>query len=138
MSIANLWTSAFLLPSQCIKEIEQLCAVFLWTGPDLKHSGAKVAWPDICSLKRKGGLSIRPLKEVNVVHGLKIIWRLLSVKSSLWGKWVHMNLIKKKSFWEISGNTQQGSWMWRDISFLFDHWSEMGVSFRAVGQPRYH
>lgn len=43
MSIVNFWASVFRLPSKCMKEIEQLCAAFLWSGPELKTYGAKVA-----------------------------------------------------------------------------------------------
>lgn len=56
MSIVNFWSSAFRLPSQCMKEIESLCAAFLWSGPDLKTSKAKIAWSDVCKPKAEGGL----------------------------------------------------------------------------------
>lgn len=52
-----------------MKEIEQLCSSFLWSGPELKSTGAKVAWRDICKLQNEGGLGIRQLKEVNIVYG---------------------------------------------------------------------
>lgn len=35
-SIVNFWASVFRLPCSCIKEIEQICSAFLWTGPSLK------------------------------------------------------------------------------------------------------
>lgn len=43
MSIVNFWAAVFRLPSKCMKEIEQLCSAFLWSGPMLKTAGAKVA-----------------------------------------------------------------------------------------------
>lgn len=147
MSIVSFWASVFRLPGKCMEEVEQLCASFLWSGPMLKSTGAKVAWKDLNKLKSEGGLGIRGLKEVNIVYGLKLIWRMLS-GDSLWGKWIRTYLLKKKSFWEIKSNTQIGSWMWkkllrlRDIaktfcrrdvgngcntSFWFDNWSVKGV-----------
>ena len=96
-----------------MKEVEQLCASFLWCGPVLKSSGAKVASSDICRQKN-GGMGIRALKEVNIVYRLKIIWRLLSGES-LWGRWIKIYLLKKKSFWAVSGKTQMKSWMWKKI-----------------------
>jgi len=87
-------------------------------------------------------LGIRPLKEVNHVYGLKLIWRMFA-GNSLWGKWIRTNLLK-----EVSEKTQAGSWIWRKmlklryvamtfhmkavrngrhISFWFDRWSELGV-----------
>lgn len=69
-SIVNFWASVFRLPCSCIKEVEQICAAFLWTGPSLKSSNAKVAWRDVCYPKMEGGLGIRNLKEVNKVQVL--------------------------------------------------------------------
>ncbi|XP_056850856.1 uncharacterized protein LOC130500144 [Raphanus sativus] len=43
MSIVNFWEAVFRLPSKCMKEIEQFCSAFLWSGPVLKKVGAKVA-----------------------------------------------------------------------------------------------
>lgn len=84
LSVVNFWISVFRLPSKCIKEVEQLCAAFLWSGPVLKSVGAKVAWRDVCRVKSKGGLGIRDQKEANKVYGLKLIWRMLT-GDSLWG-----------------------------------------------------
>lgn len=155
MNIVNFWTSVFRLPSACVKEVEQICAAFLWTGPSLKTSSTKVAWKEVCSLKSEGGLGIRELKEVNKVYGLKLIWRMLA-GDSLWGKWIKDNLLKGRSFWELNSKMQNGSWMWhkmlklrpeakrfyqkelgngRNISFWFDSWSKRGPIFDLLG-PR--
>ena len=69
MSIENFWAAVFRIPSKCLKEVEQLCFAFLWTGPALKSTGPKVAWKEVCNLKNEGGLGIRDLKEVNMVYG---------------------------------------------------------------------
>lgn len=153
ISVVNFWISVFRLPSGCIKEIEQICSAFLWTGPVLGTSNAKVAWNDVCTKKSEGGLGVRKLKEVNKVYGLKLIWRMLS-GSSLWGNWIQTYLLKGKSFWEINVKTQAGSWMWRKMlklrdlaktfhkinlgngrhtSFWFDNWSEKGVLADLLG-----
>ena len=153
MSIVNFWASVFRRPSKCMKEVEQLCASFLWSGPALKSTGAKVAWRDICKFNSEGGLGLRALEEVNMVYGLKLIWRMMS-GDSLWGKWNKTNLLRKKSFWEVSTKTQVGSWMWRNmlklrelaktffkkemgngryVSFWYDKWSDMGVLFDLLG-----
>ena len=67
-----------------------------------------------CKPKCEGGLGLRPLKEINIVNELKLIWRILSGKS-LWSKWVHKNLIKWRNFWELNGKSQLGSWMWKKL-----------------------
>uniref|UniRef100_A0A0D3D1G8 Reverse transcriptase zinc-binding domain-containing protein n=1 Tax=Brassica oleracea var. oleracea TaxID=109376 RepID=A0A0D3D1G8_BRAOL len=114
MSLVNFWASVYLLPSKCIRDIERICGAFLWSGPELKSTGAKVAWSTVCWEKEEGGLGIRDLKVVNRVNVLKIIWRLLT-GSSLWGKWIRSNLLKQKNFWEIKEDTRMGSWMWRKM-----------------------
>lgn len=155
LSIVNFWSNVFRLLSSCVKEVEQMCAAFLWTGPVLKSSNAKIAWREVCWLKSEGGLGVRYLKEANKVYGLKLIWRLLP-SDSLWDKWINANILKGKSFWDSSLNMQNGSLMWkklsklrevakrfykkdignrRHISFWFDIWSYKGVLFDILG-PR--
>lgn len=96
-SLGNFWMAAFRLPGSCIKEIERLCSAFLWSGPDLKTTEAKVSWKDICYPKEEGGLGMRSLKELNKIYGLKLIWRL-TAETSLWVRWVQCYLIRQGSF----------------------------------------
>lgn len=35
-------------------------------------------WIDVCRPKEEGGLGLRPLKEVNEVTILKLVWRIVS------------------------------------------------------------
>ncbi|XP_013588902.1 uncharacterized protein LOC106398626 [Brassica napus] len=74
---------------------------------------------------------------------------------SLWGKWIKIYRLKKKSFWEVKATTQARSWMWRKllklrevaknfckkevgngrhISFWFDNWSNKWVLFDILGE----
>lgn len=87
-----------------MKELESKFSAFLWSGPELNTKNAKVAWIHLCQPKSEGGLKLRSLKEINIVNGLKLIWRMLSHRS-LWGKWVSFF----KTFWKISDKTQFGS-----------------------------
>ena len=82
-SLTNFWMSAFRLPKQCIKEIDQLFCAFLLSGPDLSSHKAKIAWKDVCKPREEGGLGLRSLNEVNLICCLKLIWRILSAKESL-------------------------------------------------------
>lgn len=103
-SLANFWMAAFRFPGSCLKDIESLCSAFLWSGPDLKTTKAKISWKDICFPKEEGGLGLRPLKDLNRVYGLKLIWRL-TAESSLWVRWIQCYLIRKNSFWSIKETT---------------------------------
>lgn len=55
----------FILPSKIIKDIESSLMAFLCSGPDMKHTGAKVKWDHICCPKLEGGLDFRKVKEWN-------------------------------------------------------------------------
>lgn len=114
-SLANFWLAAFRLPVACLNEIEKLCSAFLWPGPALNTNKAKIAWKDVCRPKIEGGLDLRPLKEINNVSCLKLIWRILTAKNSLWVCWIQAYLIRKSSFWSVKETSQAGSWMWGKI-----------------------
>ncbi|XP_024015909.1 uncharacterized protein LOC112089163 [Eutrema salsugineum] len=64
-SLINYWMAAFRLPKACIREIDKICAGFLWSGQELNGQKAKVAWDIVCSPKKEGGLDLKPLDEVN-------------------------------------------------------------------------
>lgn len=93
MSITNFWISSFRLPGECLREIDSLCSAFMWSGPVLNPRKAKISWDIVCRPRKEGGLGLRPLKEANMVSCLKLVWRLISLKPSLWVKWVQVNLI---------------------------------------------
>ena len=61
-SLTNFWIQAFRLPSSCLKEIERFCSAFLWSGPELKTSKAKVSWKDVCLPKQEGGVGAQAAK----------------------------------------------------------------------------
>lgn len=86
------------LPKQCIKEIDSLCAAFLWSGPVLNTQKARVAWKDCCKPKDEDGLGLTSISEANNVSCLKLVWRILSAADSLWVRWITRYLIRKRFF----------------------------------------
>lgn len=87
-----------------------MCNAFLCSGSPNSHNKAKVAWEDVCKPKLEGGLGIRKLREMSTVFALGLIWRLFSLSGSLWVAWVHAQLMKGGSFWDVKeGN--RGSWL---------------------------
>ena len=154
MSLTNFWLTAFRIPKKCLGEIEKMCDAFLWSGLEMNTKNSKIRWMEVCKKKTEGGLGIRPLTEVNDVACLKLVWRILSGKNSLWVKWIQIYLIRKGSFWAIRENTTIDSWMWRKIpkvravargfhrvevkngeatSFWYDKWSSMGCLWKLLG-----
>nr|XP_043611677.1 uncharacterized protein LOC122583323 [Erigeron canadensis] len=59
------WSSAFILPSQVIHEIEQMMRNFLWSSGEYKRGQSKVAWEVVCLPKTEGGLGIRRIEAFN-------------------------------------------------------------------------
>lgn len=103
-SIKNFWMSAFGIPRQCVKEIDNLCSEFLWSGPELNPRKAKFAWSEVCKPINEGGRGLKSLTEANTVCflKLKLIWRILSSRTVLWVKWIERYLIRKGSLWSVS------------------------------------
>lgn len=76
---------------------------------------SKVAWKDICSPKNKGGLGIRRPKDTNSALLLKLGWSLCNFDSKKgWAKWVHLNLLKGNSLWEVRKNITSTR-IWKEI-----------------------
>ncbi|GJZ42190.1 hypothetical protein Tco_0589076 [Tanacetum coccineum] len=96
------WASVFILPSRILLEIEQLMRGFLWCQGGLSRGKAKVAWEVVClSQKLISGLGIRRLYLFNKALITTHIWKLLSMKESLWVKWIHKYKIRDHNFWEL-------------------------------------
>lgn len=84
--IINFWCAAFLLPVECIKQINSMCAAFLWKGNlDGKYT-ARVAWDSVTTPKAEGGLGIRSIASWNRTCTLKLLWMLFFKTESV-GKW---------------------------------------------------
>ena len=110
----TFWTSAYILPKGCIRQIESLCSCFLWSGSLEKRSIAKVDWKTVCLPKEEGGLGLRSYLIWNQVLCLKFIWLLLSNTPSLWVDWHQSTHLTGQSFWTINA-APTDSWAWRKL-----------------------
>ncbi|GKD15772.1 RNA-directed DNA polymerase, eukaryota, reverse transcriptase zinc-binding domain protein [Tanacetum coccineum] len=106
--------SVFTLPSRVLLDIEQLMRGFLWCQWNMRRGKAKVVWEVVCLPKKKGGLGLRRLDIFNKALMVSHIWSLLSLKESLWVKWIHAYKLKGQNFWDvpIRGNM---AWGWRKV-----------------------
>lgn len=116
-SIITFWASIFVLPNQCLLDIEQMCNAFLWRGAPNSARGAKISWESVCSPKDSGGLGLRRLLPWNKVLGLKLIWLIFTSSGSLWVSWVRHHLIGNLCFWDLDRPTA-GSWIWKSLCKL--------------------
>nr|XP_043619780.1 uncharacterized protein LOC122591584 [Erigeron canadensis] len=108
------WASVFILPAKVIQKIEKIMRGFLWSQGTLQKGKAKVAWEVVCLPKTKGGLGIRRLDIFNIALMSSHIRSILTLKESLWVRWVHTYKLKGQGFWAIPlrGNL---SWSWRKL-----------------------
>ncbi|GJW80705.1 hypothetical protein Tco_0144680 [Tanacetum coccineum] len=111
------WASVFILPSRILLDIEQLMRGFLWCQGKMMKGKSKVAWEVVCMPKSEGGLGVRRLETFNKALMILHIWNLLSLKQSLWVKWIHTYKLKGRSVWDIPcrGNM---TWGWQKLLHL--------------------
>ncbi|KAH7836205.1 hypothetical protein Vadar_033678 [Vaccinium darrowii] len=114
-SMQTYWSSLFILPKKVIKEVEATLRSFLWFGPDLKKTGAKVSWEHLCCPKQEGGLGFKSIVVWNKAAIAKHIWFLISGgEQSMWCQWVKSYLLKGRNFWEVKMPSSP-SWVWRKL-----------------------
>ncbi|XP_048604962.1 uncharacterized protein LOC106398491 [Brassica napus] len=142
----NFWTTAFILPKNCIKKVESMCSQFLWGGTETKKSIAKVAWKTVTLPKSEGGLGLRDICRWNKTLYLKLIWRLFTTKvkeyrikgenlwamdvtkciSSSWHSLLSLQGLAARFLKAKMGNGQQ-------LSFWYDQWTPLGPLINRFG-----
>lgn len=95
------WSSPFILPAHILMDIEQSMRGFFWCQRTMRHGRAKVAWEDVCLPKCEGGLGIRSLELLNVALISTNVWSILTLKESLWVKWIHTHKLRGRNFWDF-------------------------------------
>jgi len=73
-----------------------------------------VAWDKVCVPKKEGGLGIKKLDIWNQASMLHHVWTLFARSGSLWVAWIENNLLKGRSFWQVS-IPHNCSWSWRKL-----------------------
>ncbi|GKD34635.1 RNA-directed DNA polymerase, reverse transcriptase-related family protein [Tanacetum coccineum] len=124
LSLTNFWMAAFRLPKACINEIDKLCASFLWSGPGLKTTKAKVSWKVVCTPKEGVDWIKRHLIRNNSFWALK--------DNMIAGSWIWKKLLKYRDmarmFYKVEVKCGYS------ISFWHDSWCSLGCLFDLFGQ----
>nr|GEU31156.1 hypothetical protein [Tanacetum cinerariifolium] len=91
-SLHVYWASMFILPTRILLDIEQM-------------------------MRDEGGLGIRRLGSFNQALMVSHLWKILTLKDSLWVKWIYVYKLKDRNFWDVPlrGNIK---WEWRNILHL--------------------
>lgn len=75
-TIPTYWMSLFHLPCWVIKDIDRIRRDFLWSGPDLDHSGCRlVCWKNLCRPRDQGDWGILDLARFNQALLGKWLWK---------------------------------------------------------------
>ncbi|GJZ00480.1 RNA-directed DNA polymerase, eukaryota, reverse transcriptase zinc-binding domain protein [Tanacetum coccineum] len=113
------WASVFVLPSRVLLDIEQIMRGFLWCHGDMHKGKAKVACEIVCLSMDEGGLGVRRLDTFNKSLMVSHVWKLLSLKESLWRKVLQLRpLIRDFIGFSIGDGATASVWL--------DRWNEGG------------
>ena len=82
-------------PVSLLKQVEQWCRNFIWTGDILKKGIATVKWDTICSPLENGGLKIINLHHENNAYLLKLAWNF-AYSNKPWSLLLKARILKSK------------------------------------------
>lgn len=128
---------------------------FLWNCDESKKGRAKIDWSTVCKPVESEGMGLRNLRVWNKAILSMRMWMIISNCESLWVKWININILKGRSFWDLE-KKHDLSWSWRNLVNLrpifrnhfctkigngantfmwYDDWHHLG-SFSHVLSPR--
>ncbi|RVX14550.1 LINE-1 reverse transcriptase-like [Vitis vinifera] len=88
-TLSNLpiyYMSVLRLPSSVRSRLEQIQRDFLWGGGSLERKPHLVRWKVVCLSKKKGGLGIKCLSNLNKALLSKWNWRYANEREALWNQ----------------------------------------------------
>jgi hypothetical protein len=85
--------SMYLLPKTTIEKLEKIRRKFFWQGGKLRKKYHLVRWEKVCKSKKKGGLGIKNLRNMNISLLCKWWW-LLESGEGLWQDIVRKKYVK--------------------------------------------
>ena len=83
-AIPLFYLSMFKIPSVVVKKILKLQRDFLWGWGSERRKIVWASWEKVCESRDAGGLGVINIKLFNVALLGKWIWRMDSLKDSLW------------------------------------------------------
>jgi hypothetical protein len=85
----------YLIPETVLQRIDKGRRRFFWQGNDLKRKYHLVKWGKICRPKKRGGLGIKDLRNLNLSLLCKWWW-ILETQERLWQDLVRLKYVKQK------------------------------------------
>ncbi|CAL1355748.1 unnamed protein product [Linum trigynum] len=105
-----------LLPKTVCKTLDQINRGFLWGESEGKKKLHLVGWAQLTQPKDKGGLGIRPAREVNLAMLAKCGWRLMTEKQTLWAQLMRSKYGKDRANLDLIKPKKGSSFTWNSIS----------------------
>ncbi|XP_021986150.1 uncharacterized protein LOC110882438 [Helianthus annuus] len=113
-SLPIYYLSLYKAPKVVIDIIEAIMRRFLWAGSSAERKIPWVAWDIITTPKKKGGLCVTKLQEVNEALLLKWTWRFKKEGNSLWKK-IIMGCHGSSRPWAMLPCSASASGCWKQI-----------------------
>ena len=114
MSIHVYWGQTIIIPKAVLKEINDICRNFLWTGKANDCKPGAVAWDKLCNPKKEGGLGFRNIMLWNLAAVNKLAWDIAQKKDNMWVKWVNAVYIREAD-WGSYEAPNSASWAWKFV-----------------------
>ncbi|KAL2898836.1 LINE-1 retrotransposable element ORF2 protein [Bienertia sinuspersici] len=136
ISIHQYWAQVFVLPMSVLKEIDQICRAYLWTGQWCSTRPGYVAWNEVCRDKKEGGLGFRNIKTWNIACMGRYVWAISTKQDSLRLRWINAVYLKDKELWTYHPPSDS-SWYWRKICEVKDIFKQYGIQADIMKLKKY-
>lgn len=74
----------------------------------------KVSLKHCCLPKTEGSLGLKTLEDMGKVASLKLLWHIITDRTSIWNEWIKTNLLRGNTLWDTSA-TYDSSVRWKNL-----------------------
>ena len=106
--------SCFKLPDSLCNELNSMMSNFWWGQKEKERKMAWMSWKKMCTMKEKGEMGFRDLKDFNLALLAKQGWRILTNQNSLVHRIFKEKYFAKNTFLEAELG-RRPSYAWRSI-----------------------
>jgi len=103
------------LPRSLCDELDRKNRSFLWGGNAEQRKIHHVNWATITKSKDYGGLGLRSMRQANTAFSMKLGWRVLTEKDSLWSRILRSKYCKGRCDMNMFQEKTNVSNVWRGI-----------------------
>jgi len=107
--LIGYWIHSFNFPVSICKELDRMCANFVWKGR--LHAWK---WESLCRPIPEGGMWLTKTQDINQTSAIKRLWNCWT-SGSIWAEWMRAHYLKRNDLWEIAPS-QMDSFVWKNIA----------------------